>query len=173
MVTVTESKPIADVVNITQSTAIRWPNEQTWPTPGQFKQLSILLKAKYPALTEGIDRGSEFKHGFLFLMYAGRRAAPDTGRSLSYWTQVCDDWLQKYGIGGRTNADALLASAICHGIPWSGPSYGKIGITLGESSEPLPSAFRKVLESGLPDPVPGRPLDHSIGTSNTYSVGDR
>jgi hypothetical protein len=173
MVTITESKPIANVVQITQSTAIRWPNEQQWPTAGEFRQLSILLKAKYPGLTEGIDRGPDLKHGFLFLMYAGRRVNPDNGRSLSHWTQVCGDWLQKYGIGGQTNPDALLAAAICHGIPWSGPQYGKIGITLGESSEPLPSAWRKVLESGLPDPVPSRPLDGSIGTSHTYSVGVR
>jgi hypothetical protein len=172
VVQIIESKPIADVVQITHSTHVRWPSEAQWPTAGEFKQLGILLKAKYPALTEGIDRGSEFKHGFMFLLYAGRRSTPDTGRALSYWTQVCGDWLQKYGIGGQTNNDALLGAAIAHGcIPFMGPSFGKLAITLGESGEPLPSAFRKVLESGrLPDPVAGRPLDRSIGTAQRFSV---
>jgi hypothetical protein len=170
MVTVTENKP-PDQVQITTATAIRWPNEQQWPTAGEWKQLAILLKSKYLGLAAGIDRENEFKHAFLFLLYAGRRSTPDNGRSLSYWTQVAGDWLQKYSIGGQTNNDALLAAAIVHGIPWSGPSYGKIGITLGESSDPLPSAWRKVLEScRLPDPVPGRPLDGSIGTAQRFSV---
>jgi hypothetical protein len=171
MVQIFENKP-PDQVQITQSTAIRWPTQEQWPTAGEFRQLAILLKAKYPGLTEGIDRGSDFQHAFLFGYYAGRRSTPDNGRALSYWTQCANDWFEKYGIGGQTNPDALLAAAICHGIPWSGPSYGKIGITLGESSEPLPSAWRKVLKSGrLPDPVPGRPLDHSIGTGQRFSVG--
>jgi hypothetical protein len=172
MVTITESKPIANVVQITQSTAIRWPTEQQWPTAGEFGQLAILLKAKYPGLAEGIDRGSDFKHAFLFGYYAGRRSTPDNGRALSYWTQCANDWFEKYGIGGQTNPDALLASAICHGIPWSGPSYGKIAITLGESSEPLPSAFRKVLECGrVPDPFAATTVqDGSIGIVRQRSI---
>jgi hypothetical protein len=106
----------------------------------------------------------------MFLLYAGRRSTPDTGRALSYWTQVCGDWLQKYGIGGQTNNDALLAAAIVHGVAWSGPAYATLGITLGESGVPLPSAWRKILECGrLPDPAAGRPLDHSIGTAQRFS----
>ena len=42
-----------------------------------------------------------FKPAFLFLYFAGRRPNPDPGRALSYWTQVCEDWLTKMGIRAR------------------------------------------------------------------------
>jgi hypothetical protein len=119
MVTISEHKPINDIVNITHHTRVRWPVDYEWPSASEFKQL-----------------------------------------------EIAHDFFDRHSLVARTNPDALLASAIVHGIPWSGPQYGKIGITLGESSEPLPSAWRKVLESGqLPDPVRAVPLDRSIGMS--------
>jgi hypothetical protein len=149
MVQIIESKPVNDVVQITQSTRIAWPTGDAWPTAGQFQQLGILIKSRYPGLTTGIDRGTEFRTGFLFLLYAGRRATPDTGRAMSFWTQTANDWFDKHSLVARTNSDALLAAAIAHGcIPFTGPTYATLGITLGESSEPLPSKWRQVLEQG-------------------------
>jgi hypothetical protein len=171
MVTITELKPIADVVTITQSTRIVWPTGEQWPTASEFAQLGTLVKSRFPGLTEGIDRGSEFKTAFLYMMFAGRRATPDPSRAMSYWTQVANDYFDRHGLVAKTNADALVGAAICHGIPFTGPAHAALAITLGESGEPLPSAWRKVLEAGrLPDPVPGRPLDGSIGTAQRFSV---
>jgi hypothetical protein len=171
MVQIIESKPVADVVQITQSTAIRWPTQDQWPTALQFQQLGTLVKIKYPELTAGIDRVPEFRTAFLFLLFAGRKSKPDSTRSMSYWTQCAHDFFDRHSLVARTNADALVAAAIVHGIPWTGPAHATIGINLGESGEPLPSAYKKILECGqLPDPVPGRPLDHSIGTAQRFSV---
>ena len=45
MVTVFESKPNKDVVQITTSTRIIWPTGNDWPTPSEFRQLEIILKS--------------------------------------------------------------------------------------------------------------------------------
>jgi hypothetical protein len=170
MVTIVEHKP-PEQVQIRQQVHVRWPVGDEWPTASEFQKLGTLVKSRYPGLAEGMDRGTEFKTAFLYLMFAGRRATPDPSRAMSWWTQCANDYFDRHGLVARTNSDALVGAAICHGIPFTGPAHATLGITLGESGEPLPSSWKKALaDNCLPDPVAARPLDTSIGTAQRYSV---
>lgn len=152
MVTVTESKPIDSVVQI-YSPRFRAPAD--FPTPGEFKQLSILVLARCSGLREGVERDLAFKNTFLALLFANRRQTVDDGKHISYWTQAINAWLHANDVPGETNHDALLAAAIVHGIAWDGPAYAKLGLTLGSTIDALPSRWREVLATGrVPDPTP-------------------
>jgi hypothetical protein len=148
MVSIIEHNKPINGVNIVNETRVEMPSEKDWPTPNQIKQLAILVKGRFPELAKGIDQSNHFKNALLFLMFARREPKPNTGVYLSYWVQVCTDWLERMGIPGGTNSDALIAAAACHGIAYAGPQYGSLGINRGETGAPQSSKWREVLATG-------------------------
>jgi hypothetical protein len=172
MVTITESKPVNDVVQITQSTRIDWPDRKDLPTSAEFNSLNRLIAARYPAFAaKDAKEFQELWLAFLWTLYACRAEKPNTGAAPSYFAGICDDWLAINSIPGRTSGKAIIAASICHGIAYSAPPYTSLALSLGSSSSPQASAWRKILECGqLPDAIPSPPLNHSIGMSMQRSI---
>src|ERR1700730_287718 len=171
MVTIVENKPPSEV-QITTSTHIVWPEKKDLPTPAQFNSLNRLIAARYPAFAAITDKEfQEFWLAYLFTLFAQRASKPDHNVSPGYFAGIANDWLLERSVPGKTSGKAIIAACICHGVAYSEPPYVSLGLTLGSSSVPQPSAWKKCLIDGrLPDPIPARPLDRSIGMSQQRSI---
>ena len=170
MVQILESKPVADVVKITESTRFDWPDKQELPTPTEFNRLNKLIASRYPALAA--NDAKEFQElwlAFLHLFFA-RRSEKPTRAEPSYWASICDDWLLTNNVPGRTSAKAIVAASILHGIPFTWP-YISLGLVMGSRSTPQPSSWRKILADGLPAPVANPIVDRTIGTQQRSGAG--
>jgi hypothetical protein len=174
MFSITENKPASEV-QITTSTRIDWPDRKDLPTSGEFNSPNRLIAARYPALAANSDKEfQEFWLAYLYTLFAQRASKPDHNISPEYFADIANDWLLERSVPGKTSGKAIIAACIVHAIPYSEPPYVSLGLMLGSRSAPQPSAWKKSLIDGrLPDPIPARPLDRSIGTSHTYSVGVR
>jgi hypothetical protein len=107
------------------------------------------------------------------LFFARRLDAPNKRVANDDLVQTANDWLAARQLGFTPiTAKALVAATIAHGnIPFGEPPWPSLGLGYGSRSEAQPSAWRKVLEAGrLPDGLPARPLDDSIGTQPRSSA---
>ena len=177
MVSITESinnKSLAEQSMITEAVKINWPDAKDLPTPGELASLNRLIAARYPALAATDEKSTQqFWSAFTYLFFARRSEQPNTKVGNDTWVQEANSWLLANARGFvPTTARALVAACIVHGIKYSEPPYPSLGLAHGSRSEVQQSSWRKVLEAGrLPDGIPARPLDHSIGSQIRSSIG--
>jgi hypothetical protein len=177
MIKITEnidSNSKAERSTVTETTTIDWPQAKDLPSPAEFVALNNLIASKYPALAATDEKSyQQFWSAFTYMFFARRADSPNTKVSNDIWLEQANGWLLANARGFvPTTARALVASAICHGVSFSEPPYPSLGLTHGARSEMQPSAWRKVLESGLPAPTSvARVFDRSIGSQIRSSVG--
>jgi hypothetical protein len=121
-----------------------------WPSENELDALNKIVGAHHPRLAyaAGDHAGRrQFANAFLYLSFARRQEAPNTGYALSYWVDAGRQWLRQHGSDTYFTEPALIAAAIVHGIPYTAPPYSSLGLTFGHDSQVRNSAWKEVLSS--------------------------